>query len=644
MMNPYKYCLIVLFIALFVCSCHHPKNKTNQQAGFEVQDFKTLTNWNVFSNESKTTKLLYLDYANAIFGFTIPSIRQTADGQFHFEFKLKNLGSTAQKFYYKIYYQNDSYKFPECGEDGRSEHPLASENFYGSWEDSSSTFVATPEIAADGNLHRVAFQLRIVGNPRNEQRCFYKTDNQRWRRNPRMGNYSFMLVVTTAENIQKKIIPDYIANIGLKNNNNFVNPFYYFMFGDGHSANDVGVTIATNALKVIAKPDLATGMYVNPQDFDPKTYSAYYKPKCAFSDKLYLDAPLGQFINNVTATTEFDNIPVIADVLGDNYSLRDYNWNRTFYKKEELIRVKSETSKCPCQQVAVDTVAGTVELRNPGSSFGDWKKQSVGVITRHGLTYGIYTVKLKLTELLNQHGVWNGVTNAIWLVTNGTDPWNNCRECTNEGYLPKYGGGKDEKRSAVTPYSEIDFEILKTVDYCPSYAFPPAYGSPVANRYSNGQWNVPLPQVVQHDSDQVMVCCTNWDMACPQPRNYDVGCMPVNYGNTSFLAHRWDYWYKALTERTPVSDNEMFAAPYYYFQIEWKPTEIVWRLGPEKNQLRVVGYMNDQITSIPNNQMLLIISQEFHSTDWWHGSPFEQQFIPFPKNDLVGKIFEITVE
>jgi hypothetical protein len=58
----------------------------------------------------------------------------------------------------------------------------------------------------------------------------------------------------------------------------------------------------------------------------------------------------------------------------------------------------------------------------------------------------------------------------------------------------------------------------------------------------------------------------------------------------------------------------------------------------------VVGYEDFTITSIPNNQMLLIVTQEFHNTKWWIGSPFSQDNIPFPKNDIVGEIFEVTIE
>jgi hypothetical protein len=42
--------------------------------------------------------------------------------------------------------------------------------------------------------------------------------------------------------------------------------------------------------------------------------------------------------------------------------------------------------------------------------------------------------------------------------------------------------------------------------------------------------------------------------------------------------------------------------------------------------------------------MLLIITQEFHNTKWWIGSPYSQDNIPFPENDIKGEILEVTVE
>jgi hypothetical protein len=67
-------------------------------------------------------------------------------------------------------------------------------------------------------------------------------------------------------------------------------------------------------------------------------------------------------------------------------------------------------------------------------------------------------------------------------------------------------------------------------------------------------------------------------------------------------------------------------------------------LAPRKINLYEVGYIDNTISMIPDNQMLLIVTQEFHNTDWWPGSPYEQANIPFPGEDYVGEIYEITIE
>jgi hypothetical protein len=88
----------------------------------------------------------------------------------------------------------------------------------------------------------------------------------------------------------------------------------------------------------------------------------------------------------------------------------------------------------------------------------------------------------------------------------------------------------------------------------------------------------------------------------------------------------------------------LFSGEYYYFQLEWSPTEIIWRVGPEKNKLRLVGYMNDKVTTIPNNQMLATITQEYHFSKWWPKSPFNQEDVPFPAEDLNGMLYSLEIE
>jgi hypothetical protein len=260
------------------------------------------------------------------------------------------------------------------------------------------------------------------------------------------------------------------------------------------------------------------------------------------------------------------------------------------------------------------------------------------------MTYGKWTVKCKLTELLNKNGLWNGLTNAIWLITQDLAEWNYRRDCTTEGYLATYYGGQQDQRVKNVGYSEIDFEILKTVPYCPNWLLPPAYSHGVDDQYNMGNWNVPFPEEIVSADRMITVSCTNWDMACWQPADFHEGCWPVHHEGKTFWAHRWDKSYRALTQKTPEPDDELFGSEYYYFQIDWRPTEITWRVGPSKDKMRVVGYMDDKVTSIPNNQMLLIITQEFHNTKWWIGSPYAQDNIPFPANDIIGEIYEVTVE
>ncbi|MFM2135490.1 MAG: hypothetical protein RL021_890, partial [Bacteroidota bacterium] len=103
-------------------------------------------------------------------------------------------------------------------------------------------------------------------------------------------------------------------------------------------------------------------------------------------------------------------------------------------------------------------------------------------------------------------------------------------------------------------------------------------------------------------------------------------------------------WHQALTIRSPFPNDELYDPEFFYYQIEWRPTEIIWRIGPSKDKLQVIGYMNDEVTMIPNNQMVMLVTQEYHRTDWWPPMPFPQEFIPYLKDDLHGKIYGFEVE
>ncbi len=646
--------LLTVVLAVFAGStgCNRePAAPAISSGTFSVRDFNPLVNWNrdsageVNSGELKLKGIL-LDYTDAFQnGFIIPSIRQTEGGFFDFEFSVRNNGKAPVSFFYKIYYQDDTYKFPEAEEgDSVRQGLYASENFYGSWEETSRTFAETPLIPTDNEFHMVQDKFRIVGNPRNEKRYFDGSNNQRWKRNPRVGKYTFLLVVTSKEILDNNGIPGYIRDISLTDNGNFINPWFYFLHGKGKNLPKTVVMESPVQLKVSARPDPAAGIYVSTAFFKADRDGKYFCKTCGQDSALYRNAGFEQFIHYIDPTTKLSNIPVIEDVIQDNYSKMDYNWNRQFYRKDEMIDITASTTKFPCQTVNCNTEERSITIKNPGTSYGKWEKQNVGIITRHGFTYGKWTVKAKLTELVNKNGLWNGLTNAIWLITQDQAEWNYRRDCNKEGYMANYYGGAQDKRVKNVGYSEIDFEILKTNPYCPSWILPPAYNHGLADQYRMADWNVPFPEEIVSNDGNVEVACTNWDMACWDPPDFNDGCNTIQYNGETFWAHRWDKRYRAITEKTPEPDDELFGSEYYYFQIDWRPEEIIWRVGPSKDKLHVVGYVNTSITSVPNNQMLLIISQEFHNTRWWIGSPYEQGNIPFPEHDIVGKIYEVTIE
>lgn len=667
---PYKFILTSSFLLLILLS------GCGKKADFIVSEFDPLANW----QDTSKNKYISLDYTGAITeGFVIPSARQTSDGKFTFEFSIKNTSSKPQRYYYKIYYQNESYKFPE-------KDANAGENFYGSWEEVERTFEPTNTIIADGGFHKITSSFRIVGNPRDEK-DFYggtkddsriteekvaakiedikgnaewfkyikekafkslvpvddqlrrdaiyslkeygqqKIVNNRWKRNPRVGNYSFLLVVTSEKNILEKKIPEHIQNISLRRGEAWVNPYYYFLHGDGKNLQNTLAVTAEATLKVTARPDLSRGIFINPYDFsDIGLDTSQYRSDCNDSELMYHKAHIQQFVHHQDQKNRFDNIRQVSDVTGGEYTMADYRKGAA--DPSPGISVPIEIPRCPCKTVRFDSAGKKITITNPGVKPGEWRKENVGLISRHGFTYGKYRVKVKLTELLNKHNVWNGITNAVWLIYQQGE-WNKRRVCKKEGYLDKAVEGKASPRQWTSVYSEIDIEVVKATRYWPKYSY---------------QKRGSVPKELPTDTDKVMVTLTNWDLACREPQKFNIGAFELSHGGNTYDLHRWDDWYKAVTIKHAEKDNVMFRGEYFYFEIEWRPTEIIWRMGPQKDQMREIGYMNETVTSVPNNQMLMVITQEFHLAKWWPDAPFNQDKIPFPAKDITGEVHEIEIE
>ncbi|NOX48701.1 MAG: hypothetical protein GXO89_17165 [Chlorobi bacterium] len=634
--------------------------------------------------ENYGNDVIYVDYNNAInTGFIVPSKYQTKSGYFEFKFEIINNTDKTTRYFYKIYYQNESYKFDEILKDG-SYNPLSAENFYGSYENTDIGFRHTGDLVK-GESVTVIDSIRIAGNPRAEKKYFGNpvrfmtevpksqieakileirsspdwyasivkkaenhgtsideqlslnaeyiinfqkqqgNENNRWKRNVRMGEYGFLIVIAPEKTIQQ--IPGYIQHINLVNNGQFVNPFYYFKYGDGKNLENIELRKLEKQLHIVAKLPLSNGVWADKKNNVGEYFDTTYFSSTVNSSKELFDKAAFRVYGNYRLNDSINNVPVIADFFGKGYSMEEYEQNSMIPENKRKATVFSN-SNTHGKNIKVDIDNNSILLSNPGCTEEDMRKENVGIIARHGMTYGKYTVKAKLTELLTEDYVWNGITNAIWMATESMEPWNARRICNKEGYMPFYGAGEGEQRVPQISYSEIDFEIVKAAETWPGYCYPDK------KERKEPQSNI----------DKVMVTCTNWDMACKQPPKFHYGTQEINYQGHTFIGHRWDEWYNAVTQKTPVPDDELFKPDYYYFQIEWKPKEIIWRIGPEKDKLRVVGYINDEITSIPNNQMLMIFTQEYHYSSWWPKSPFKQENVPFPAKDMEGLIYEVTIE
>lgn len=678
MLKPFLIQLSAILSGLFVFS------SCSRSGSFVVENFDPITNYSQKNNNID----IQADLSDAVInGIEIPTKKQTSNGFFKFSFNVKNTSSEIKKYYYKIFYQNESYKHVDTTS-------LSHENFYGSWADGKFTIKAT-KILMPGEEITVQDSFRIVGNPRNEILYFgadpnkylalddsiaskiefvkkvpawmksiaeaakkeettieeqiylnalwaikdekqrSKSVNNRWKRNPRMGNYKFMLVVTSPEDIGK--IPMEIRDIQLTNKDGFfLNPFSYFLYKEGKELKNTKVIVSEKTLNVKSSLDLGSGIYVDKLSINKSKFTSdYFNDNCSNNNSLYSKAQFQQYFHNIDKDFTIYNVPEIRDVTGENFTIEEYKTYLSKYNnKESRQKMYVSTSDCPCKTVNSDGRNKKLLMTVPATEPGKWRKEHVGLSSRIGFTYGKIRAKIKFPEMLSKENVWNGITNAFWLLFQEDAEWNKRRDCNAEiAYIPKSEPDNNEslKRTKKSiSYSEIDFEIVKESQYWPKTS------------YQDGKSAYKTDDAF--NNNEIMVTCTNWDMACHEPKEFNIGAKDYKTEEGVYTLHRWNHYYKALSTKYPVKHDEIFKAPYYYFEIDWQPEKIIWRIGPEKDKLKIVCVMDKNISSIPNNQMMIMFTQEWHNEEWWPTAPFKQNFIPFPKKDINGEILEIEIE
>lgn len=629
-----------------------------------------------------------VDLDNAVEqGIVIPTVKQVPGGKFIFTFEVRNNKIGARNLSYKLYYQNESYKEPEYEDEKgkRYEHVEAENNFYGSWENTGIEFKEIPELGWFES-RVIVDSFRIAGNPRNEEKYFggrtigkpdekevsdmiagirsdttwlksiakkaeankvpledqLKLDalfminernrdgveNNRWKRNPRMGSYRFMLVVMETNSVGS--LPVSVRNISRnEHNGHAINPFYYFVHGPGKADPQCKTVIAAQELRVTAILSGKNGVYINPFDFSdrlPDTTS--YCRTCNSSDEIAGRAVFAQYFHHEDRSAVINNIPVVADVGGAEYSAELYEENS---RKNNGQRVRDyfRSSYKPCETVTADKRTGAIRIQNPGNDTGALRKEHVGIMSRLGTTYGTFRVCARFPEIISNENVWNGIVNAIWLRNQDEGIWNSRSVCEG-GYIPKSDNrGANAVRKSLQNYSEINMKILKTSANWPDDSYAKVK-KPVADHPEKNR--------------DVVITCSNWDLACMQPEKHVKGVMPLAIDKYRFDLHRWDSWYQAVTIRTAFNHDKLFRGDLFWYEIEWTPDHIVWRVGPDKNRMQAVGYMDKTFTTIPDNQMVLIIAQEFNDSEWWKPAPFDQRNIPYPKTPVTGEILSVEIE
>ncbi len=670
MKEKYKILVWVILVGLF-SAC--------ESIDFKLKEVKFLTNYSTKANDS--TYAIEADLTDAVLnGIVIPTFSQTKEGNFQVSFTLENHSGRTKHLWYKLYYQNESYKL------GGS---LANENFYGSWEDTGFEFKATPEFK-DKVTIRDSF--RIVGNPRNERiyygkdlnKCYITdqaivdvinyvetvpswkknieknaiinkvpledqlfcdaiwslnnkrlldtTSNNRWKRNPRMGNYRFMLVVAEDKDLIK--MPISVRNISLNEaDGTFVNPFEYFESRKGRLRNTIVYT-SDIVLHVKSVFKLENGIYMNRLKTTRQNINKlYYNELCNDSINLYTSAHFEQYFHPINRSINLKNIKEVSDVSGGEYTKQLYEENiKKYNSSKNFTNQYMSVTDCPCKTVSADKAKKEITILNPGNDSSAPKKEQVGISSRIGFTYGKWRAKIRFPKLINSDNVWNGLTAAYWLIFQDEAKWNYRRTCESSKikYIPKNLPDTEEaaqQSTDQTHYSEIDFEIIKESAYWTSNMYP----------------NYKAPKDDPYNTNDITVTCTNWDLACHQPKQFSIGARDITIEGKTYHFGRWSDFYKAVTAKIQVNHNEIMGQEYYY-EIDWQPTRIIWRIGKTKNDMREICRMDENLTSIPNNQMIMMLTQEFHYQEWWPTAPFKQNYIPFPKKDLVGTLLELEVE
>lgn len=582
----------------------------------------------------------------------IPSDELDSDDLFFkYEFTINNT-SSHDKLYYTVFYQNESYKHSETV---NCELVFKSgENFYGGWgysEDADNGLHELNVTPSTTETHTGYFRIR--GNPRNEKIYYNGTDIQydnwedepvgndarmrRWARVPRVGTYNFLLVVTTDPTFfnDKQYLVDTSQPFEDGENSAYLSPFHWrYIASQASTNNDLSnhlqntyIFESCTQLNVKAVPDLSI----------PISNTNY--PRNSFDIRTNANSA-----NQVTVNT----IPLVKKF--DNFTQTEYNWNTHFYDpnhvpEEEFIPVVVDGDSDADNVTNEISINGEYELHitNPATESCDNPMREHAGVNFHRLKYGKFRGKVDFPKMYTIHHIWKGINNTFWLSRNtaGIPIGQHCFSNENLHH---------ESDIEFFPHSEGGNTYYPT-------GIDNEYTYSTEKQYAVNDWNKhPI------ESAKSALVVSNFDYSCTNVRS------PITLGNTVLVTYNGDnFLVKRELEKVvvtgvngsnsvPLMDDATFFDGSLCYEIEWKPTELIFKIGTAWDNLTTYGYFNSDFTLIPNVPMSLIIAQHQLSTfddlstpQDESGKPYNynahhHQFIPFWKDDIVGKVIEFTVE
>ncbi len=590
----------------------------------------------------------------------IPNFDENEEENEYFKFSFELTNNTSNStLYYVIFYQNESYKYPELG----STLFHSGSNFYGSWgfDESFNPGLRPITHVAQGNTEDVVGYFRIRGNPRNELKYQSQplkwTDDPnenndsgimgRWRKVPRVGEYKFLIVVTADPDYFSNNHRPYLVNSSDQyRNSHYVSPFQWRNLTNSAWTANTAVAESNDVLKIKVHQDVNDlGQNILSGE-DINTH-----PRLAWEVS----------IDDHQVINDLKKIPLHRNV--DEYTQLDYNWAAHFFHQDELKDVILGTGANSGDNVTNSVSEGGLLMEVP--AVDDCEKEPIELektaIKYRPLLYGKYTIKAQIPKLYNEHDIHRGLGYAFWIPPTNTS-----------GYDQQY---------CQAVRSDFDFNLEVGVanegdKHYPNDDLFPDEGTSAYNekRQNIDAWDTHhYPGIMPYEADQLWFSFTmgGGKREClnivEQPIGFDQSLLlsyPYSEGNKGpFLIRRMEErpgpvrQAPLLINTSIVHDDDInielddddgyFSDDpgyEYYYQIEWTPYEVIYRMGPSLTDLTVWAWYPCKHMAISNVYGSFSVDLKYFNSKAEAYYRHAAQFIPIPSNSIYARVKEVIIE